>query len=281
MSTPAEIRRLIPQMRRALVVSVVVLAALGTTLVLFPEQTDRYFSWPIEPPLTASVLAANYYAATLVLLLALRGWVWAPAQVVLPGGIAFSALATLATFMHLSRFNFSSDAVSAKVFAWVWLVAYLILPPLLVAFWPSQARAPGRDPAPDPPPRWLQIAVLAIGAVLVAVGVVLFLAPDTAAERWPWPLTPLTSRVLSAWLLGLGLVFAVAAWSRDRLRLRAPVAGLLAFGILQGLALLRHGADAGGGALGAWIVVLVACGAVGAAGLPAVWSAHPAGGKAG
>jgi len=276
MSTITMVRRLTPQMRQALVISVLILVALGSALVLFPKDTDRFFSWPIAPPLTASVLAANYYTASLILLLAMRGWVWAPVKVVLPGGIIFSSLATLATFLHLGKFNFGSDATSGQVIAWIWLVAYLILPPLLVGFWPAQSRAPGDDPVVGPPPTWLRACVLGIGAALLSVGALLFIVPGSVADAWPWALTPLTGRVLSAWFTGLGLVFGAAAWSNDRMRMRAPVAGLVALGVLQGLALLRHGSDAGGTALGVWGAFLGLCAVVGLVGLRPVWAEDPA-----
>jgi hypothetical protein len=106
--------------------------------------------------------------------------------------------------------------------------------------------------------------------------VLLFVVPGSMATVWPWDLTPLTGRVMSAWFTGLGLVFGVAAWSNDRLRLRAPVAGLIAFGVLQGLALLRHGADASGAALGVWTAFLGLCVLVGLMGLRSVWAEDPA-----
>jgi hypothetical protein len=71
-------------------------------------------------------------------------------RVVLPGGIASSALATIATFLHFDRFNQDSPFAFARGITWVWLIAYPILPPLLLAFWPGQVRArvrlaPGRE----------------------------------------------------------------------------------------------------------------------------------------
>jgi hypothetical protein len=72
-------------MRRALVVSVAILVGLGLDLVVLPEDTARF--WPIEPAVTASVFAGFYLAATPILVLALRGWIWATVRVVLPGGI--------------------------------------------------------------------------------------------------------------------------------------------------------------------------------------------------
>ena len=270
------VRRLTPQMRQALVIALVILSVLGVDLAVFPAETDRFFSWPIQPLLTASTLAASYLTAVVVLLLAMRGRVWAPVKVVLPGGVIFSGLATLATFAHFGKFNFGSDVLSARIVAWIWLVAYLILPPLLVLFWPGQLRAPGSDPQAKRPADWLRLSVLAIGGALVVCGMILFAAPQAVLDGWAWPLTPLTARVLSAWFTGLGLVYGYAAWTNDRMRLRAPVTGLLAFGLLQGLALLRHGGDAGGAALAGWIVFLALCTGVGGVGLKSVWAEDPA-----
>jgi hypothetical protein len=265
-------------MRQALIVSVVVLGALGVDLLLFPTRTDRYFSWPIAPALTSSALVADYLTATAVLVLALRGWTWAPVKVVLPGGIAFSALAVIATLMHFGKFNQNSDYAFARAMTWVWLFAYLILPPLLVIFWPSQARAPGQDPAPDPPPAWIPAAAGAIGLITLGVGLALFLVPDRVAELWPWTLTPLTGRVLGAWGVGLGMVFANAARSNDRMRMRGPVAGLALFGTLHLLAMARHGSDVAWGEPAAWVYAafLAACLTSGAGALPRVWAADPA-----
>src|SRR5438552_2574343 len=89
-------------MRNALVVSAVILATLGLDLTIAPRSTDRFFSWPIQPALTAGTLGAFYLAAFLILVLSLTGGMtWARARVVLAGGIAFSAMAFAATFIHL------------------------------------------------------------------------------------------------------------------------------------------------------------------------------------
>ena len=59
--------------------------------------------------------------------------------------------------------------------------------------------------------------------------------------RWPWPLTPLTGRAIGAWNVGLGIA-AGHAWLVDDAPSLVPVGvtGAL-FGVLQTVALLRHG----------------------------------------
>ena len=278
MSAGADVRRLTGMMRQALVVSVVILLALGIDLLLFPGSTDRFFSWPIQPPYTASVFAANYLAATVVLALAMRGRVWAPVRTVLPGGIAFSSLAVVATLLHFGKFNQHSDALFAQVITWVWLVAYAVLPPVLIIAWPGQVRAPGHDPGREPPPAWLRTSVGATGAVMLFAGVGLFLVPDQLAKVWPWFITPLTGRVLGAWACGLGLVFGLAAVENDRMRLRAPVAALGLFGVLQALAIVRDGSgeiDWGSPGAWAWAALLIASAVLGAAGWAVIGDREP------
>jgi hypothetical protein len=67
----------------------------------------------------------------------------------------------------------------------------------------------------------------------------LFIAPERSLSLWPWPLTPLTSRAVGAWLLGLGVAAAHARWENDLRRIRAAAAGYIVIGVLQGIALAR------------------------------------------
>ena len=39
---------------------------------------------------------------------------------------------------------------------------------------------------------------------MLAAAAVMLLAPDTAIDFWPWTLTPLVSRALGAFTLGVG-----------------------------------------------------------------------------
>jgi hypothetical protein len=68
------------------------------------------------------------------------------------------------------------------------------------------------------------MAATAVLAVVVAV--FLFLAPQRAIDTWPWMLTPLTSRVMSAifmlGLAGLGVV-TDGRWSAGRLMLQVQM----------------------------------------------------------
>jgi hypothetical protein len=249
------IRRVTPMLRNALVVSSIVLGALGLDLTLAPTNTAKFFSWGIAPPLTAQTLGAFYLTALVLLLLSIRGWVWARVRVVLPGGILFSAAAFVATLIHLDKFNFDKPGLFGKVVAWVWTVAYLVLPPVLLIALRPQSREPGVDPPMEPAPRWLRTAAGAAGIAMVGVATLLWIVPNEMNKVWPWALTPLTARVLGAWTGGLGLVFLLAAREGSRTAMEAPAVGMALYGLFELLALARFGGDVSWSEAGAWIYV--------------------------
>src|SRR5262249_3517163 len=146
--------------------SAVILLLLGLDLTLFPRSTDKFFSWPIQPALTAGALGAFYLSAFVILWLTLsRGRTWARARAVLAGGGAFSGLAVPAPFIPLPKFNFSGPPTSAVVVTWVWTIAYGILTPILLIALIPQRKLPGGDPVTGPMPKWFASSLLGYGAV--------------------------------------------------------------------------------------------------------------------
>jgi hypothetical protein len=83
------------------------------------------------------------------------------------------------------------------------------------------------------------------------------LVPQTMAALWPWALTPLTGQAVGAWLIGIGLTAAQMCWENDFGRVYAGMAGYVALGALQLLALARYGgASVDWGGAGGWIYLL-------------------------
>jgi hypothetical protein len=278
MQPEAGIKRLHHVMRNALIVSAVILALLGLDLTLFPNDTAEYFSWPIVPPLTAGTLGAFYLAALVILILTLSGGkTWARARVVLAGGIAFSALAFITTFLHMDKFNFDSDSTTAVIVTWVWTIAYGILTPVLLLALIPQRKMPGGDPVTGPTPSWVRQALLAVGGVMGLAGVLLYLIPVEVAKIWPWELPPLSARVLGAWSIGFGLVMLGASRQDDRFRVFPSAVGLAAYGALQLITVLRFNGDMAWGEPGAWVYVafLAATLLIGVAGANATRTASP------
>jgi hypothetical protein len=213
----------------------------GILLFIGAGETDRFFSWTIEPPLTAAFLGAAYWAAFLLLGWAARQREWAMARTALPPVFVIAVLLLVATLVHLDRFDLDS------VFGWFWLIVYLGVVPLLAVLVARQVRAAGRvPPGTQPLPGWLRAALIAQAVAMVGVGAVLFVAPLDGATLWPWALTPLTARAVGAFLCGFAVAAAFAARENDLGRLRGPAYSYAALGALELLAVALHSGDLSG-----------------------------------
>jgi hypothetical protein len=97
-------------------------------------------------------------------------------------------------------------------------------------------------------------AILAMHAgILIPLGIALFIAPSTVADIWPWPLTSLTGRAISAWLLAFGVLAAHQLWENDLERVRVAPLGYIAVGLLQIMVIVRFPDDLEWGEAGVWV----------------------------
>jgi hypothetical protein len=83
------------------------------------------------------------------------------------------------------------------------------------------------------------------GAVLLVTGALLLLAPSVADDIWPWALSPLTSRAIGSFLLGIGIAALLAAREDDPVSFRGAALAYTALGLLELLALNLHIPDLG------------------------------------
>jgi hypothetical protein len=217
----------------------------GLTLLAFivlfglAGATERAFAWTIKPPATAAFLGAAYAAGCLLVVLALRKGTWAALRIPFLTILVFVIVTLVATLLHLDRLHFDSEVLTARYAAYFWMGVYLLVPPAMVAVLVVQERRPTPLPDSRPMPPALAATLLVQGLLLLAVGSALFVVPAVATALWPWPLTPLTARVVAAWLLAFGLC-AILAWrSRDlaRLDVAAWAYGLLA--LLEVVVIIR------------------------------------------
>jgi hypothetical protein len=233
----------------------------GIELFALATETDRFFSWTIEPPLTAAFLGAAYWAACVLLAWAARQESWARARVTPPPVFVISVLLLIATLVHLDRFDLDS------LFGWFWLAAYVLVVPLLVFLVVEQVRRAGPQPRGERPlPLWLRAVLSLQGGALLALGATLFIAPEDAASVWPWALTPLTGRAVGAFLIGFGAAAADAIREDDIELLRGPALAYAALGALELAALAIHSGDVTAEAAGVALYVAF-CVTVLAAGL--------------
>ena len=235
---------------------ILVLAA-GIPLFLLSSQTETRFAWTIKPAVTAAFLGAGYWGSFVLELLAARERVWARARVAVVPVLTFTVLTLLATLIHLDRFHFHSSSTTALVSTWGWIAVYAIVPPVMTVLLVRQVRAPGIDPPREAPlPTWLRVVLVVQAGVLLAVGMLLYVAPDSTKGLWPWALTPLTARAVAAWLLGIGLTAAWVVWENDWRRIRVAMAGYAAIGVLQLVVLARYRDELDWDSAQAWCFLL-------------------------
>jgi uncharacterized membrane protein HdeD (DUF308 family) len=110
----------------------------------------------------------------------------------------------------------------------------------------EQRGAGGEDPRNSQRmPRPLRRALIVEGAAMLAAGVLLLIAPGAADDGWPWALSPLTSRAIGSFLVGIGLAALIAVREDDPLSFRGAALAYTALGLLELLALNLHIPDLG------------------------------------
>ncbi|RBY81433.1 hypothetical protein DQ239_02275 [Blastococcus sp. TF02-09] len=211
------------------------------SLFLMAARTDRYFAWTIAPAATAAFVGAAYAAGCLLVVLSLRERWWSRVRVPFVTVLVFTVVTLAATLLHLDRFHFAAPGVVARAAAWFWVAVYVVVPPGMLLMLVAQERLPQADPPGRMPlPRGLAAVLGVQGAVFLAVGAVLFVAPGTETALWPWSLTPLTARTVAAWLLAFGVGTVLALRDRDLDRLELAAVAYAVFGALEVVVLLLY-----------------------------------------
>jgi hypothetical protein len=89
-------------------------------------------------------------------------------------------------------------------------------------------------------PRWLRLVFVIVALTQLIFGLTLLIDPAAISRLWPWPLTPLTTRLLAAsTLVSVPLEVLVAASNRWSVA-RIPIVMLLTYRVLQLAAGLMH-----------------------------------------
>ena len=183
---------------------IVALAAAAAFIVLFllPDQTHSLFSWAISPWMTAREMGAGYLAGVYLSARVALGADWPSVRAPVLALTVFSIVTLAATLLHLDRFHHGT----LPFYVWTGLYAFLAIAlPLLYL---ANERAPRILPFVSawPVSRLVQkvAAVVGVGALVLAAA--LFLLPDQMAAIWPWQITPLTARALSAWYFAAGTI---------------------------------------------------------------------------
>ena len=252
------VRPLTTGLRRLLYVASGLVALAGFQLFVLTDHTDRYFSWTIQPGLTAAFLGAGYTASVFFEFLSARRRAWADARHSVPTVLVFTVLTEIATLLHLDKFHFGETFVWAGAEAWVWIAIYTLVPLTMIGLIPGQLRARGTDPPKRAPlPSWSRWILGVQAAVLLPLGLALFVA-SSRSIWWPWTLTPLTSQAVGAWLIGIGVGLVHAIIEADLERIRPGLVAFAVLGALQLVALVRYSGDVEWGHLGTWVYLAFA-----------------------
>ncbi len=207
----------------------------GGLLFFGATHTDKWWAWTIAPPLTATTLGAFYWAAFILILSAARSETWAEARPAAYPVTVIAVLLLVVTLYHLDRFHLHS------LFGVFWLVVYALVPPLLVWALADQLRAPGEDPRPTQRlPGPLRTLLIFEGIAMLATGGVLLFSAGLADDLWPWALTPLTSRAIGSFILGIGVAALIAVRDDDPVSFRGAALAYTVLGLLELFALLLH-----------------------------------------
>ncbi|MGY1641761.1 hypothetical protein ACI782_11600 [Geodermatophilus sp. SYSU D00703] len=250
-------------------------------LLVSPERAQEAFAWSIKMEITAAWLGAAYASGSVLSLLALRRRRWDEIRVAVVTVGVFTALTLVATLVHAHRLNLLHGEEAGQFAAWVWFAVYLVVPVACAAVVVLQEV--GRRPAPDvghPLPRWLARLLGVQGVVLAAAGAVLFLGgltvhhhSEVVTRFWPWDVMPLSSQVIGAWLVALGVGALLVIRQRDLTRMLVPAVTYTLFGALQLAVLVRYRADVDPGDPWLWAYVAV-CAVVTGTGGYGWWAAR-------
>jgi hypothetical protein len=242
---------------RAVLVAFLGLAGLAfVVLYLRSGDTDRYFAWTIRPDISAAFLGAGYGAGCVLVALSLRPRPWAELRVGIAIVLVFTAMILVMTLLHLDRFHFGAgNGGIARFAAWVFLAVYVFTPTVGTWLFLREQRLAGPQPAGGglATPAWFRAAAGVQGGLMVAFGVLLFLAPTVFALAWPWVLTPLTARAVGSWLVPIGLGSLAVVREGDLRRARVPAATSVAYGLLQLGAVARYPDQVQWREPGAWV----------------------------
>jgi hypothetical protein len=254
-ATPAPTQ---PFVRDLLYVAALLVFLAGVQLFVFPLRTDRYFAWTIGSPMTATFLGASYWAAVGLEFSAARARWWADARIAVPAVLVFTTTTLVVTAIHLEVFHLGDEfELTTQLVTWAWIAVYAIVPMLMVVALLLQRRHRTVVPPPTGLPVLVRVVTAALAVLLIGLGAALLVAPEWADAAWPWALTPLTGRAIGAWLVGLGTGAAHALIIDDRPAIRPLGVTAVLFGILQFVALARHGDELDWNSPPAWVFVAV------------------------
>lgn len=241
-----------------------------------PADTENNFAWPIQPVVMAALLGAFYMAVAPMFVLALATRRWEMVRVIVIPAAVFTTAELAATILHWDKFSVGTFPFN------LWLASYVLPPPIYVAAYVWHQRHATPPTYDNPLPKRLRLTLAIVGGLLALEAAAAFIYPRYLSDAFPWALTPLTTRVLSGFLVVVGLLILSVAREndRDRVRVVAPTFVLLLPAAAVQMARYRDQVDTGSFRFWTMLVYLVACSSaastsLGAIGAPRSADRHP------
>jgi hypothetical protein len=187
-------------------------------LYAFPGHTARLWAWQIPITMTSMVLASAYLGGAYFFLRVARAERWHEVGTGFLAVTTFASLLGVATVLHWDTFFHDRLAF------WLWAGLYFTAPFLVIGAWLANRRYAAPVAAGDVLLRPAERTVIAVvGVASLATGLAMFVAPGSLIDVWPWPLTPLSCRVVGAAMClggaGVGVWFD-PRWTAVRLMLQ-------------------------------------------------------------
>jgi hypothetical protein len=193
-------------LRVLILVSCILLAIVGSTLIFFPEVARTYWVWKLTP-FNTRFLGAVYLGSLTPLLVALIVNRWSPTRIVLPMLCVFTTLALMVTGNYADVFNWNRRATG------IWFGLYSMdAVGSAYYLWRYRYRTPATS---SPTSNEWRTYLWGQGVVLGSYGIGLILFPKLLSAFWPWKLDAFHSQFYSAAFLsgaiGTFLLTTVAA----------------------------------------------------------------------
>ena len=236
----------------------VVVAVLIPAFVLLwglPGNTEDFWAWPIKADLSQIFMGAGYGAGAYFFTRAALGKRWHAVSAGVLSAAFFAAVMLVVTLIHWDKFNHGDAPFWAAFAFYAWVIIYIAAPVVVTAFWWWNRRTdPQRPEAGEPMvPPGVRLTARMIAGAVGATALVLLLWPSIGVDHGPWSLTPLTTRVVAAFLaqvaFGTLLLSLDGRWTSWRLLLQTflVATALLLVGVI------REWGDLETGRVAAWI----------------------------